>query len=325
MPITTRHAAHQQAIHVTQTHPGCGTIIDRPLVALRCRPGAALALACKEKGATKPCVATASNKQPRHDLVTRPTGIVSGASLHRERHGSRVCVEIEAGDQRDVALRYALETTLDTQASKKAIGGSCREFFGIVSWECKMSSFVQVQRPWRRWQESVHCSQLHLEPLTGIPCGSMARQRGSAAHFRGCRTINRGFIFKVLLRFLVFNCLPVLRLTYAAVGINVALHAQVPPSSEMVVGSAVTMAGVRQALLRRSGSSNGSGWLNEKDSEMINEEGGSRDIKIAHAQVFYPFEYGGLHERHWDLVIIEGWFKMINVFIHEVKGARISL
>lgn len=99
-------------------------------------------------------------------------------------------------------------------------------------------------------------------------------------------------------------------------GINVALHAQVPPSSEMVVGSAVTMAGVRQALLRRStrsGEAAGKGCKNTN-------EGHSRDIKIAHAQVFYPFEYGGLHERHWDLVIIEGWFKMINVFIHEVQG-----
>ena len=153
----------------------------------------------------------------------------------------------------------------------------------------------------------------------------MARQRGSAAHYRGCRTTSRGFISKVLLRFLVINCLPVLRMTCAAVdhvGINVALHAQVPPSSEMVVGSAVTMAGVRQALLRRSGSSSGGG-SGEKDGEKISE-GRSKDIKIAHAQVFYPFEYGGLHERHWDLVIIEGWFRMINVFIHEVQGARIE-
>lgn len=189
-----------------------------------------------------------------------------------------------------------------------------------------MSPFVQVQPQLElSWQEGVHSSQLRLEPLIVIPCGSMARQRGSAAHYRGCRTTNRGFIFKVLLRFVVFNCLPVLRLTYAAVGINVALHAQVPPSSEMVVGSAVTMAGVRQAFLRRSGSSSGGEGLNEKDGEIINEEGGSRDTKIAHAQVFYPFEYGGLHERHWDLVIIEGWFKMINVFIHEVQGAGISL
>lgn len=155
----------------------------------------------------------------------------------------------------------------------------------------------------------------------------MARQRGSASNYRGCSTTSRGLISKVLLRLIVFNCLPVLRVMCAAVDhvdINVALHAQAPPSSEMVVGSAVTMAGVRQALLRRPGSSSGGG-SGEKDSKKISEEGRSRDIKIAHAQVFYPFEYGGLHERHWDLVIIEGWFKMINVFIHEVQGARVEL
>ena len=152
----------------------------------------------------------------------------------------------------------------------------------------------------------------------------MAGKRGVTTHSRGCRTTNGGLIF-VLLRFLVINCLSVLRMTCADVGragVNVALHAQVPPSSEMVVGSAVTMAGVRQALLRRSGSSSGE-VSGEKDSKKIYDEG--RDIKIAHAQVFYPFEYGGLHERHWDLVIIEGWFKMINVFIHEVQGARLAL
>lgn len=93
-------------------------------------------------------------------------------------------------------------------------------------------------------------------------------------------------------------------------GINVALHAQVPPSSEMVVGSAVTMAGVRQALLRRH---NG-----KMHAEGVSSAQQGNTIKIAHAEVFYPFTYSGLHERQWDLVIIEGWFKMINVFIHEV-------
>lgn len=172
-------------------------------------------------------------------------------------------------------------------------------------------------------------SQLRLGALSYTSCGAMARGRGSATYFRGRRTTNTSrLIFKVLLRFLVFNSLPVQRMTCAAVsrvGINVALHAQVPPSSEMVVGSAVTMAGVRQALLRRPGNSSGE-VSGEKDGEKINEGGRStEDIKIAHAQVFYPFEYGGLHERDWDLVIIEGWFKMINVFIHEVQGIELAV
>lgn len=119
---------HQRARNMTYTHSGCGTIIDRPLAAFRCRPGSALALACKEKGATKPCAATANNKQPRHDLVTRPTGIVSGSSLYRERHGSRICGEKEAGDQRDVALLDASQPRTNCfLLSAQAMGGSYKE------------------------------------------------------------------------------------------------------------------------------------------------------------------------------------------------------
>lgn len=100
-------------------------------------------------------------------------------------------------------------------------------------------------------------------------------------------------------------------LAISADGINVALHAQVPPSEDMVVGSAITMAGVKQALLGRRGYSGGE--INRgKDMHHLS------DLRIAHAEIFYPFTYGGLHDRPWDLVIIEGWFKMINAFIHEV-------
>ncbi|CAM9347902.1 unnamed protein product [Discosporangium mesarthrocarpum] len=41
---------------------------------------------------------------------------------------------------------------------------------------------------------------------------------------------------------------------------------------------------------------------------------------INHAQVFFPFQYDGLHDRQWDLVIIEGWFEMITSFIHEIRA-----
>lgn len=99
-------------------------------------------------------------------------------------------------------------------------------------------------------------------------------------------------------------------LAISADGINVALHAQVPPSEDMVVGSAITMAGVKQALLERRGYS---GRVNGgKDVHHLSH------LKIAHAEIFFPFTYGGLHDKRWDLVIIEGWFKMINAFIHEV-------
>lgn len=102
---------------------------------------------------------------------------------------------------------------------------------------------------------------------------------------------------------------------------SVALHAQARASKEMVVGSAVTMAGVRQALLSSNGRRNGSAKLLES------EGGGSNlaDIEIANVSVFYPFEYSGLHDRSWDLVIIEGWFGMINAFIHEVRSSRICV
>jgi hypothetical protein len=40
---------------------------------------------------------------------------------------------------------------------------------------------------------------------------------------------------------------------------------------------------------------------------------------VAAVRTFYPFEYEGLHEGGpWDVVVIEGWFPMINAFIHEV-------
>lgn len=102
---------------------------------------------------------------------------------------------------------------------------------------------------------------------------------------------------------------------------NIALHAQAPPSKEMVVGSTVTMAGVRQALLNRDHCS--------ANSMSVGGKGGGDSItkgrrwREENTTIFYPFHYDGLHDRSWDLVIIEGWFWMINAFIHEVGHARI--
>lgn len=78
--------------------------------------------------------------------------------------------------------------------------------------------------------------------------------------------------------------------------LNVALHAQVSPSSGFVVGSVMTTTGLRNALMQR--------------------------VDVGTVETFYPFEYQGLHDTEWDLVIIEGWFKSVNAFIHEVR--RIS-
>lgn len=92
--------------------------------------------------------------------------------------------------------------------------------------------------------------------------------------------------------------------------LNIALHAQVPPSKE-IVGSAVTMAGVRQAFLSRNRTRSTGNIGGSSIAE------GSR-WSVGNVTIFYPFEYRGLHDRRWDLVIIEGWFAMINSFIHEV-------
>lgn len=100
--------------------------------------------------------------------------------------------------------------------------------------------------------------------------------------------------------------------------INVALHAQVPPSAGFVVGSAVTMAGVRQALLNR-GRREPNGSADGGNTGIF-----SAAVEVAHTQTFYPFDYAGLHDRAWDLVIIEGWFQMINAFIHEVWLCKVS-
>lgn len=127
---------------------------------------------------------------------------------------------------------------------------------------------------------------------------------------RGCQ------VRSCVLYLALLTCLGSKTWCVVSTGINVALHAQVPPSTEKVVGSAVTMAGVRQALLRRHQDS-GNVAGGRDDDQLV--EGRISEVKIAHAQIFYPFEYDGLHERPWDLVIIEGWFKMINVFIHEVS------
>lgn len=115
---------------------------------------------------------------------------------------------------------------------------------------------------------------------------------------------------------LLGSLLSLLRYTRGKSSMNVALHAQVPPSKDMVVGSTVTMAGVRQALLSRGHSGN-TMPAGGKDYGNSTTEG--RRLREENTTIFYPFHYDGLHDRSWDLVIIEGWFWMINAFIHEVR------
>lgn len=82
----------------------------------------------------------------------------------------------------------------------------------------------------------------------------------------------------------------------------------------------MTMAGLRHALLSKkwSGSTTQPGSKGDADSSVTEE----RRWSVENVTIFYPFEYQGLHDRSWDLVIIEGWFGMINSFIHEVGRHR---
>jgi hypothetical protein len=70
--------------------------------------------------------------------------------------------------------------------------------------------------------------------------------------------------------------------------LNIALHAQVFPKDK-VVGSVITTEGLLAAFKRRD--------------------------EVSHCEIFYPFRYGSFFKRKWDLLIIEGWFPMINEFI----------
>lgn len=76
--------------------------------------------------------------------------------------------------------------------------------------------------------------------------------------------------------------------------LDIALHAQVAPSGNQVVGSVITTDGLKAAL-------------------------GLRD-DIAEVKVFYPFHYDGLTDTLWDVVIIEGWFPMIHDFLQIMRS-----
>lgn len=70
--------------------------------------------------------------------------------------------------------------------------------------------------------------------------------------------------------------------------LNIALHAQVDPT-DMIVGSVITTEGLKAAFDKR--------------------------YEVGHVEIFYPFFYSHLYDRKWDIVIIGGWFSMINDFI----------
>jgi len=70
--------------------------------------------------------------------------------------------------------------------------------------------------------------------------------------------------------------------------LNVALHAQVAPN-EKVVGSVITTDGLKAAF--------------------------DKVPDVDHVELFYPYSYDGFHKHKWDLILIEGWFPSIDVFL----------
>jgi hypothetical protein len=91
--------------------------------------------------------------------------------------------------------------------------------------------------------------------------------------------------------------------------LNVAFHAQVSSkSSGFVVGSEVTCQGMQQAFLSRV------------KTTCRGPSANTTSLAIAkHSHIFYPFEYNAELVTRWDLVIIEGWFMMVDSFIHEIR------
>ena len=76
--------------------------------------------------------------------------------------------------------------------------------------------------------------------------------------------------------------------------LNIALHAQVAPSGNQVVGSVITTDGLKAALRMRD--------------------------DVGEVKIFYPFHYDGLTESLWDVIIIEGWFPMIHDFLQIARS-----
>jgi hypothetical protein len=72
--------------------------------------------------------------------------------------------------------------------------------------------------------------------------------------------------------------------------INIALHAQVKPSNDKIVGSVITTDGILSALQKRY-----------------------NDINTV--KVFYPSYYESYLNHTWDLVLIEGWFPSMTTFL----------
>jgi glycosyltransferase involved in cell wall biosynthesis len=92
-------------------------------------------------------------------------------------------------------------------------------------------------------------------------------------------------------------------------GLNIALHAQVAPSPEKVVGSVITTDGMKVAFRVRGRFANNSTHSNSIP-----------DFDIQRVETFYPFSYDGFLDTKWNLIIIEGWFLSMHEFIQIARS-----
>ena len=76
--------------------------------------------------------------------------------------------------------------------------------------------------------------------------------------------------------------------------LRIALHAQLYPSEDKVVGSVITTNGLKTALQNRH--------------------------DVSDVDIFYPTRYDGFLNRTWDMILIEGWFPSITNFLRLARN-----
>jgi glycosyltransferase involved in cell wall biosynthesis len=96
-------------------------------------------------------------------------------------------------------------------------------------------------------------------------------------------------MYRIVCLIVLFHCLCLLIYAKTLKRINIALHAQVHPSGDKVVGSVITTNGLKYAFQKRQ--------------------------DVAHVRIFYPAHYDGFLNVAWDYVLIEGWFPSIHTFL----------
>jgi len=88
---------------------------------------------------------------------------------------------------------------------------------------------------------------------------------------------------------LVIACVVLYQAVTCLSALNIALHAQLFPANDKVVGSVITTNGLKSAFLGRP--------------------------DVLFVDIFYPAHYSTFLNHTWDVVLIEGWFPSIDQFL----------